>query len=257
MTESLVEQVEEVEANLRTLARFSSGTAEERRFFAGRIKNGKHFVGMPVDGTWLFSPSKFAGYKDNGLIHMALIGERHGRDTNRRLTALLGVALTPNLTAYGAIDRAFLDYCDEHGIIPSVHQTARTYWLMQTSAGLSQGDETADETLEEGLPEGACAKVLVNRYERSREARRRCLEAHGTDCSVCAMSFSDQYGEIGVGFIHVHHVTPVAQVGVEYRVDPVRDLIPICPNCHAMVHKRNPPFSVAELKARLTKPRAQ
>ncbi|MGH8226507.1 MAG: HNH endonuclease [Steroidobacteraceae bacterium] len=48
--------------------------------------------------------------------------------------------------------------------------------------------------------------------------------------------------------IHVHHVKPLSAVGRGYQVDPVKDLIPICPNCHAVAHHRDPPYSPEELR---------
>lgn len=62
------------------------------------------------------------------------------------------------------------------------------------------------------------------------------------------MNFDEVYGELGKGFIHVHHLLPVAQLGKQYEVDPIADLRPVCPNCHAMLHRRNPPLSINELK---------
>tara|TARA_R110002050_G_scaffold54303_4_gene122942 strand:- start:29513 stop:29710 length:198 start_codon:yes stop_codon:yes gene_type:complete len=56
------------------------------------------------------------------------------------------------------------------------------------------------------------------------------------------------YGEIGKGFIHVHHLTPISEIGKKYQIDPINDLRPVCPNCHSMLHRRNPPISVNELK---------
>lgn len=106
-----------------------------------------------------------------------------------------------------------------------------------------------EEQYVRGLPEGAKTRVQTNRYERSPENRRRCLEAQGVRCLVCGFDFGDEFGEVGMGFIHVHHLTPVAQLGEDYVIDPVRDLIPVCPNCHAMLHKRQPPYTVKELQA--------
>tara|TARA_B110000971_G_C19826420_1_gene415825 strand:- start:535 stop:747 length:213 start_codon:yes stop_codon:yes gene_type:complete len=65
------------------------------------------------------------------------------------------------------------------------------------------------------------------------------------------MNFEKKYGAIGEGFIHVHHIKQLSDIGKEYEVDPVSDLVPVCPNCHAMLHKRRPPFSVSELKKML------
>ena len=65
---------------------------------------------------------------------------------------------------------------------------------------------------------------------------------------MCEFDFEENYGEVGVGFIHVHHIVPVAEIGETYQVDPINDLIPVCPNCHAMIHKRKPPYSIKEIK---------
>ncbi|MFN3351473.1 HNH endonuclease [Pseudorhodoplanes sp.] len=111
------------------------------------------------------------------------------------------------------------------------------------------------ETLEEpvdsnpdGLPEGACIRVEVNRYERSRVNRANCLEIHGTSCKACGFNFGQTYGPLAEGFIHVHHTVPVSELGGSYIVDPVRDLVPLCPNCHAIAHLRKPPLQLSELK---------
>ncbi|MEO6923014.1 MAG: HNH endonuclease, partial [Bryocella sp.] len=61
-------------------------------------------------------------------------------------------------------------------------------------------------------------------------------------------SFAAVYGDLGSDFIHVHHVVPVSTRGGEYEVDPIADLIPVCPNCHAMLHRSEPPLSVLELR---------
>ncbi len=97
--------------------------------------------------------------------------------------------------------------------------------------------------------EGAVRSIVVNAYERDPKARAACLAKHGHRCSVCRMSFSEVYGEIGEGFIHVHHKKPLAAMRAEYTIDPRKDLIPVCPNCHAMFHSKNPPLGLDELIA--------
>lgn len=57
------------------------------------------------------------------------------------------------------------------------------------------------------------------------------------------------YGDIAEGFIHMHHLVPLSAVKEDYLLDPVNDLLPVCPNCHAMLHRRKPPFTPEELKA--------
>jgi len=85
--------------------------------------------------------------------------------------------------------------------------------------------------------EGAVKQVLVNKYERSSVARQKCIEHFGCKCYICGLDFKKKYGDIGDGFIHVHHIVPLDQIGKEYVVDYEKDLIPVCPNCHAMLHR--------------------
>lgn len=106
---------------------------------------------------------------------------------------------------------------------------------------------------EETLFEGATSKVLVNRYERNSEARKKCIEQKGCCCTVCGMSFEVKYGEIGKEFIHIHHTTPISTIGKDYQIDYEKDLVPVCPNCHAMLHRKNPPYTIEELKQIINK----
>lgn len=97
--------------------------------------------------------------------------------------------------------------------------------------------------------EGAKKTIIVNSYERNIKARKRCIAYWGNKCSVCNFDFLETYGAIGAGFIHVHHLIPVWSIGATYQVDPVNDLRPICPNCHAMLHTSDPPLDIEQLKA--------
>lgn len=99
-----------------------------------------------------------------------------------------------------------------------------------------------------GLPEGAVYNMMVNRYERNPVNRKVCIEYYGPSCSVCGMIFSSVYGELGKGFIHVHHVMPVSKIGPNYMVDPLKDLVTVCPNCHSMLHRKDPPLAPDELR---------
>ena len=106
---------------------------------------------------------------------------------------------------------------------------------------------------EMGRAEGAISHVVSTKYERSPVNRFRCIQYYGPTCWVCDEDFGITYGEIGTGFIEVHHRTPVSQLGPDYVVEPRRDLIPLCSNCHSMIHRRNPPFTPMELRARVGK----
>lgn len=106
---------------------------------------------------------------------------------------------------------------------------------------------------DESLYEGALVKVLANKYERNRKARQLCVEKKGYRCAVCGFDFEATYGEVGRRFIHVHHLVPISSIGKEYELDIEQDLVPVCPNCHYMLHRKDPPYTVEELKACLTR----
>jgi len=97
--------------------------------------------------------------------------------------------------------------------------------------------------------QGARKQVRVNAYERDPRARKACLKHHGLNCAVCGFDFEATYGELGKNFIHVHHLRPLALTSGECELDPVNDLRPVCPNCHAMLHRREQTLTIEELQA--------
>ena len=99
--------------------------------------------------------------------------------------------------------------------------------------------------------EGGPAAMWMDRFERNPAAREACISAHGSRCAVCEMSFGDVYGITMKGLIHVHHVTPVSQTTGKHKVDPVSDMLPVCPNCHAVIHWGPRPLTVEEVRALL------
>lgn len=98
--------------------------------------------------------------------------------------------------------------------------------------------------------EGVRKSVFVNVYERSAEARKKCIEHMGCVCAVCGFDFEKVYGELGKGFIHIHHRIPVSSIGKAYSINYETDLVPVCPNCHAMLHrgKNGKVLSIEELR---------
>jgi 5-methylcytosine-specific restriction enzyme A len=108
-------------------------------------------------------------------------------------------------------------------------------------------EEIPDEEVV-GEAEGSHYFRRVKRYERSRINRAACIEIHGTACNICGFSFGEVFGGLGEGFIHIHHIVPVSETGGKYILNPRKDLIPVCPNCHAMLHRRKVVLFPNELK---------
>ena len=75
----------------------------------------------------------------------------------------------------------------------------------------------------------------------SQSAKQECIKIHGCVCNICGFDFEKAYGETGKGYIEVHHITPIGQLssaeGYE-GTDPQKDLIPLCSNCHSMIHRK-------------------
>jgi len=117
-----------------------------------------------------------------------------------------------------------------------------------TENWFSNPEEIPQTESENYLTEGKYKTVSVNIYERNIQARKECIEHFGLNCQVCKYNFEEKFGDLGKDFIHVHHIKEIATIGKEYKINPITDLIPVCPNCHSMLHKRKPAYSVTELK---------
>jgi len=99
-----------------------------------------------------------------------------------------------------------------------------------------------------GFNEGNFKESLSTKFERDYRNREICLLLKGYNCAVCDFNFEKKYGHIGNEFIEVHHIIPVSQMELNHIVDPKNELVPLCSNCHSMIHRRNPPFSIEEMK---------
>ena len=99
----------------------------------------------------------------------------------------------------------------------------------------------------ERFAEGRPRTVTLTTYDRSSLARAACIDHHGFACAACGFSFQATYGELGASYIEVHHLRQLAEVGEEHEIDPVKDLRPVCANCHRMLHRQRPPLSIEQL----------
>jgi len=126
------------------------------------------------------------------------------------------------------------------------------YMQLEQLQNLVQGNIIYQDDIEDtDLFEGSKKRITVNAYERSPQARQECISKYGYKCVICNFDFEKVYGEIGRNFIHVHHVKPLSEINEQYKINPVEDLRPVCPNCHAMLHKRKPAYSIKEIKDKM------
>ena len=120
--------------------------------------------------------------------------------------------------------------------------------------------EFVEESLKEtkSLLEGKKKHVQSFIYERNPKARQACINFYGSVCQICGCDMSKMYGNEFLGKIHVHHKVPLNEIAKTYKVDPIKDLIPVCPNCHMILHcKKEGYYTPEQVKEMLKKNRAE
>lgn len=143
------------------------------------------------------------------------------------------------------------DWVNGHPIIDSFKEELTEKSLVQCgkhffAVNVNPFSESSNEN-EQEYWEGAPRRQSQTSYERNPEARAICLQEYGCSCVVCDFNFQSTYGEMGRDYIHVHHLVPVSKRKTSYKVNPIQDLRPVCPNCHAMIHRFREPIEVEEL----------
>lgn len=104
--------------------------------------------------------------------------------------------------------------------------------------------------IDQNNKEGKKTVIYTTKYERKKSNRDEAIKIHGFNCVVCNINFKDTYGEIGEGFIHIHHLNPLYNLDDEVKINPKEDLVPVCPNCHSIIHRnRNKVLTIEEMKS--------
>jgi 5-methylcytosine-specific restriction protein A len=113
-----------------------------------------------------------------------------------------------------------------------------------------------DEISSSQLTEGNKKQITVNAYERNPYARQKCIEHFGAKCLICGFDFAKVYGDNFSGIIHVHHLKPISKISQEYIINPIEDLVPVCPNCHLVIHsKPGSVYTIEEVKQLILQPK--
>ncbi|MCL4481831.1 MAG: HNH endonuclease [Bacteroidetes bacterium] len=157
------------------------------------------------------------------ILKMGVLAEQHWSTQNS------GIMIRPNVAE--ELEKIWFNFIlDNHHI--------------QIDEQLQNDTDLFVQTFEEG----EIKQITSTKYERNPYARQVCISHFGLKCSVCDFDFGKFYGDLGTGFIHVHHIKPVATRKGKYEINPINDLRPVCPNCHAMIHRKKQELSIDELK---------
>lgn len=202
---------------------------------------------------------KVKGLMLSGWVTVEPMEDKHW-DENRGSSMALYLEIEPDILLHHNIDILFdpttlqmnYDWYPQRSgvLIPAdISELLEAMWYehnqsVQVSVSQSLALASSPARYQEGQ------RILITRYqyERDPRARKACIEKQGTSCIVCGFNFGEKYGQIGEGFIHVYHIVPLSERDSEYEIQPDHDLKPVCPNCHAMLHRRSPPFTIQELK---------
>jgi hypothetical protein len=201
----------------------------------------------------------FANYFDPDSEEIIWFGKPRSHSKQPLFQRLLSGDLTPHFFArWNSKNTMFtylglgkvLSFEDEFPI--GEDKTAIRLRISVSNKTETVGSDGVIDTNSEEVPSFAKrVRMIVNRYERDPNKRTLCLEHYGYSCQICYFSFQDAYGELGKDFCHVHHIEPLGEVGGELNIDPIKDLIPVCPNCHAMIHRQTPALKPDDLRSLL------
>jgi 5-methylcytosine-specific restriction protein A len=216
-------------------------------WYTGHVEHeGTHFIFCAIEGQARTGHDYGNRFVGDDLLWKARNGSRLGQPS---IQALIDSRADVRIF-YREDDRAPFVYAGR-AVAAKVRDTSPVEVLWSFADDPDAHPERLAEEVAERSPifEGARKTVTVNIYERDPGARRKCIAHWGHSCVVCEFDFEERYGELGSGFIHVHHLKPLGEIGEQYALDEIEDLRPVCPNCHAMLHRRKPALSIEELKA--------
>ena len=176
-----------------------------------------------------------------------------GRGERRGVFEVLGdytyVPPEKALLGYQHLRPAMLTAIDPDDLWTACGREAAPGHAVRWTLALLHETAKAAETIFE---EGRRYPIVLEAAERNPQARAACLAHHGTTCVACGFSGALCFGPAGKDLIHVHHVKEMHTQDGRYLIDPVKELVPLCPTCHAMAHRRKPAYSVQELVHMLT-----
>jgi hypothetical protein len=94
-------------------------------------------------------------------------------------------------------------------------------------------------------------------FARNPALVRAAKQHHGYTCQVCEFNFHATYGDLGEKFIEAHHLDPLSERPESQWTDELTTSVDriavLCSNCHRMVHRRRPAYSLDELRQHLAK----
>ena len=199
-----------------------------------------HGTGVPKQVLPFFGIDDANPPKSLRVIHRGKeIDLRVSVDPSQRVRIFWPKGLSEDIARAFPAETAMLKANEEQGrgtIIMHFRKLAASIFEVECyGAGVVAEETVPDEYMAQ--VEGKAVRVDYLRRIRSAINRQRAIELHGSTCAVCGFDFEKTYGDLGRGFIEVHHLNPLGESEEEAAVNPATDLIPLCANCHRMIHR--------------------
>ena len=204
------------------------------------------------------------GYWKNGIFTLYEILNNGGNISVSLLISSKGLTNNKRLNSF--LKSTMINYCDEVIVIKTwnifmlnnkldnLYDTLDDFFFCELRKYEEELLKWVDDNnysickQKSGLVEGSVKKIYTDKYERNQEARQKCIEYHGTKCKICGFDFGEIYESELEGKIEVHHTIPLSKIKQEYVVDPINDLIPVCPNCHMVLHSKEDAYTPDQVK---------
>ena len=218
----------------------------------GLIQRGRNFVSYKTGNGWHFLPSKYIGYKKNNLkIHKINIEKKEitGRETGGFIFKVLKVKQQPDTE----LECEYQSFCQQLGIpVTEIYKRPRKFWRLEDVP------EEYLKSVTECRSEYTEGKIKEVNHHKYRERDSKLIQAakakfkinHGGQlyCEICGFNFREIYGNAGYDFIEAHHTKPISEMDEEGEITDINDLIMVCSNCHSIIHRRNPFYTIEEMK---------
>jgi hypothetical protein len=113
-----------------------------------------------------------------------------------------------------------------------------------------------DEGVNFEYEEGIRRQAERSFFQRNPQLAQQAKASFSCVCKVCGFDFAKTYGRLGQGFAEVHHLNPLSERPPTEWTATVRtnieEVAVLCANCHRMIHRRKPAFSIEELRAMIS-----
>lgn len=233
--------------NIKKLYEYLTSSDKTLSDFAFNLmKRGRAYVAYYDDDCdkWLFAPSRFVGYRSNNYSKHKMNYEKDGKKTCKKIDEILKSGYRTNEELEMLLKEIFE--------VPSYKEANRHFWILGDDSKLDK--KTMEEQVQKYIEQKKLKEHISYEGRISGKNRKKIIEQLGTTCEACGRKMEEIYGEIGRGYIELHHLKPFCNldIGTERVVTP-SDFSVLCPNCHKMIHKTNEISDINKFKKRIKK----